>query len=74
MKDKFDCIVIGAGPAGLFCALHAAMPGQRILLLEKNPDPGAHGAPGHVRGVREEVGLSRAAEDAQGAIGTLAML
>ena len=38
---KYDVVVIGAGPAGLFCALHAALPGKGILLLEKNPDPGA---------------------------------
>jgi predicted Rossmann fold flavoprotein len=39
--EQHDVVVIGAGPAGLFCALHADMPGQRILLLEKNPHPGA---------------------------------
>jgi predicted Rossmann fold flavoprotein len=38
--EQYDVVVIGSGPAGLFCALHAAMPDQRILLLEKNPDPG----------------------------------
>jgi len=38
---QYDVVVIGAGPAGLFCALHAALPGHGILLLEKNPDPGA---------------------------------
>ena len=39
--EQYDVIVIGAGPAGLFCAVHAATPGHRVLLLEKNPDPGA---------------------------------
>ena len=38
---QYDVVVIGAGPAGLFCAIHAACPGHRVLLLEKNPDPGA---------------------------------
>lgn len=38
--EQVDCIVIGAGPAGLSCAIHAAVPGHRILLLEKNPGPG----------------------------------
>jgi len=38
---KYDVVVIGAGPAGLFCALHASLPGQGILLLEKNANPGA---------------------------------
>jgi len=38
---QYDVVVIGAGPAGMFCALQAALPGHRVLLLEKNPDPGA---------------------------------
>jgi len=37
--EPYDGVVIGTGPAGLFCAIHAA-PGHRILLLEKNPHPG----------------------------------
>jgi predicted Rossmann fold flavoprotein len=36
-----DVVVIGAGPAGLFCAIHAATDKCRVLLLEKNPEPGA---------------------------------
>jgi hypothetical protein len=39
--EQYDIAVIGAGPAGLFCAIHAAVPGIRVLLLEKNPQPGA---------------------------------
>ena len=38
--EQYDILVIGAGPAGLFCAIHAACPGSRVILLEKNPDPG----------------------------------
>ncbi|MFA5348692.1 MAG: NAD(P)/FAD-dependent oxidoreductase [Methanoregula sp.] len=38
--EQYDTIVIGAGPAGLSCAIHAAQPGRRILLLEKNRSPG----------------------------------
>jgi predicted Rossmann fold flavoprotein len=40
-EGQFDCAVIGAGPAGLFCAIHAAAAGCRVLLLEKNARPGA---------------------------------
>ncbi|MFA5268891.1 MAG: NAD(P)/FAD-dependent oxidoreductase [Methanoregula sp.] len=36
-----DVVVIGAGPAGLFCAIHAATDRCRVHLLEKNPEPGA---------------------------------
>ncbi|MCK9631888.1 MAG: NAD(P)/FAD-dependent oxidoreductase [Methanoregula sp.] len=36
-----DVVVAGAGPAGLFCAIHAAGAGCRVLLLEKNEKPGA---------------------------------
>ena len=39
--EPYDSIVIGAGPAGLCCAIHASVPGRRILLLEKNPGPGS---------------------------------
>ncbi len=37
----YDIAVVGAGPAGLFCAIQAAQPGCSILLLEKNKKPGA---------------------------------
>jgi predicted Rossmann fold flavoprotein len=36
---QYDVIVIGAGPSGLFCAIHASAPGHRILLLEKMAAP-----------------------------------
>lgn len=38
--EQYDIAVIGAGSAGLFCAIHATGPGIRVLLLEKNPQPG----------------------------------
>lgn len=41
MDRNFAVVIIGAGPAGLFCAIHAASAGTRILVLEKNPEPGA---------------------------------
>jgi predicted Rossmann fold flavoprotein len=37
---QHDVVVIGAGPSGLFCAIHASYSGHRVLLLEKNADPG----------------------------------
>ena len=33
---RFDGIVIGGGPAGMFAAITAASNGQKVLLLEKN--------------------------------------
>ena len=38
--EKYALIVIGGGPAGLFCALRAAGNGRRILILEKKTRPG----------------------------------
>jgi hypothetical protein len=35
-----DLVVVGGGPAGLFCAVRAAGRGRRVLLLEKMPSPG----------------------------------
>jgi predicted flavoprotein YhiN len=36
----YDLIVVGAGPAGLFCAINAGMAGMRVLVLEKNASAG----------------------------------
>lgn len=35
-----DLIIIGSGPAGLFSAIHAARPGRRVCILEKNDSAG----------------------------------
>ncbi|HZD44237.1 MAG TPA: aminoacetone oxidase family FAD-binding enzyme, partial [Methanomicrobiales archaeon] len=35
-----DVVVVGGGPAGLFCALQAAGEDRSVLLLEKNPSCG----------------------------------
>jgi digeranylgeranylglycerophospholipid reductase len=40
MKDKFDCIVVGAGPAGSMAAKTLALHGVDVLLLEKHPQIG----------------------------------
>ncbi len=40
MDSSWDVVVVGAGPAGLFAATHAAERGSRVLLLEKNHKPG----------------------------------
>lgn len=36
----FDCIIIGAGPAGLFCGATAGSTGKKVLVIEKNSAPG----------------------------------
>lgn len=36
----WDVCVIGAGPAGMMAAGHAAMQGASVILLEKNSRPG----------------------------------
>lgn len=37
----FDAIIIGAGAAGLYAAFHAGRRGRRVLVLERNSEPGA---------------------------------
>lgn len=38
-KDQ-DLIIIGAGPAGLFCAVNSSLESKKIVILEKNESPG----------------------------------
>ena len=38
--EQFDIIIVGAGAAGLACALFSAWQGNKVLLLEKAPEVG----------------------------------
>ncbi len=38
--EEFDLIIVGGGPAGLFCAINSSIEGKRILLLDKMGSPG----------------------------------
>lgn len=38
--ESYQVLIIGAGPAGLSCALHAAGEERGVVILEKNPSPG----------------------------------
>jgi predicted Rossmann fold flavoprotein len=40
MARQFDVIVLGAGAAGLFCALTAGQRGRRVLLVDHADEPG----------------------------------
>lgn len=44
--DKFDCIVIGAGPAGIACAYTLAKEGKEVLVIERADSPGAKNVTG----------------------------
>ncbi len=37
---QYDAIVLGAGGAGLFCALTAGQRGRRVLVIDHAPEPG----------------------------------
>jgi hypothetical protein len=39
--EKFDVVIIGAGAAGLMCAIEAGRRGRRVLLLDHALEPGA---------------------------------
>lgn len=41
MTKNYDVIIIGAGAAGLMCAIVAGRQNKRVLLLERNKKPGA---------------------------------
>jgi len=36
----YDAVIVGGGPAGMFCAIHCARAGLLTCLVEKNPRPG----------------------------------
>ncbi len=38
--ESYQVLIIGAGPAGLSCAIHAAGEDTSVVILEKNPSPG----------------------------------
>ena len=40
MTERFDVLVVGAGPAGIAAAVTAAEAGQRVALLDDNPAAG----------------------------------
>ncbi|MFE5322434.1 FAD-dependent oxidoreductase [Paenibacillus sp. NPDC056579] len=48
MSEKFDCIVVGAGPAGIACAFELAKAGIHVLLLERGEYPGSKNVMGGV--------------------------
>ncbi|OXM83588.1 FAD-dependent oxidoreductase [Paenibacillus rigui] len=48
MSEKFDCIVVGAGPAGIACAYELAKAGVHVLLLERGEYPGSKNVMGGV--------------------------
>jgi predicted Rossmann fold flavoprotein len=40
MIDKFDAVILGAGAAGLMCAIEAGKRGRRVAVLERADEPG----------------------------------
>lgn len=48
MEDKFDCIIVGAGVAGLAAAMILARSNMKFLLIEKGEFPGSKNVSGGV--------------------------
>ena len=46
MKKHYDIVVVGAGNAGLSAALHSAVEGKKVLLIEQHNLPGGCGCRG----------------------------
>ncbi|MCF6411700.1 FAD-dependent oxidoreductase [Pseudalkalibacillus salsuginis] len=48
MSERFDCIVVGAGPAGIACAYELAKGGAKVVLIERGEYPGSKNVMGGV--------------------------
>lgn len=48
MSEKFDVIVVGAGPAGISCSYELAKAGVNVLLIERGEYPGSKNVMGGV--------------------------
>jgi len=48
MPEKFDAIVVGAGPAGIACAYELGKAGVNVLLIERGEYPGSKNVMGGV--------------------------
>jgi electron transfer flavoprotein-quinone oxidoreductase len=57
MQEKFDAIVVGAGPAGIACAYELGKAGVSVLLIERGEYPGSKNVMGGVlyRKMMEEI-------------------
>ncbi|HEV2446593.1 MAG TPA: FAD-dependent oxidoreductase, partial [Candidatus Sulfopaludibacter sp.] len=54
MADRFDIVVVGAGPAGLAAARCASEAGARVAMVDDNPNPGGQIWRGGVNGIATE--------------------
>src|SRR3989338_10876431 len=48
MTDKFDCIIIGAGPSGIACAYTLSKAGLNVMVFERGEYPGSKNVSGGV--------------------------
>ena len=56
-SEPFDCLIVGAGPAGLTAALYLRRFHRRVLVVDAGRSrarliPRSHNVPGHVEGIR----------------------
>lgn len=63
--DSYDVVVVGAGTAGMPCAIEAVAAGARVLVVEQEPRPGGtlHVSLGQLSGAGARVQMARGIDD-----------
>lgn len=68
IKNKYDAVIIGAGISGLICGCYLAKAGMKVLIVEKNKQPGGYCASFDRNDYRFDIGVHSIGDIGEGSI------